>query len=157
MLAFPATRSFNLTSEIRSDTRYQLANWIRENIPPGSKIFLDWKPYSPRFWENEYEVTYLIRSKLFEMLDYGYLKESGYDYLVLSSLFYDRYFTQPKSHPAARQHLRELFTRVPIVKEFAPKHGSYGFHNPTMTLFSLKKEDFDKLETELAMKKKGRA
>ena len=75
--------------------------------------------------------------------------------MILSSLFYGRYFTQPEADPALRQRLREVFERVPVVTQFAAEHGSYGFHNPVLTLFSLKAEDFERLADERARKQRG--
>ena len=75
--------------------------------------------------------------------------------MVLSSLFYDRYFSQPEADPVLRQRIREVFERVPIVKQFSPRFGTYGFHNPTLTLFSLKTADFEQLEEELKRKRTG--
>jgi hypothetical protein len=73
----------------------------------------------------------------------------------LSSLFYNRYFSQPESQPTLRQRFREVFQRVPIIKQFEADSGTYGFHNPTLTLFSLSAEDFAKLDQERAMKVRG--
>jgi hypothetical protein len=148
-------RTTVLASEIKDDTRRQMREWMRQNVPPGAKVFMDWKPYCPRFDDGEFAIEYIPRAKILVKLDVGDLKESGFDYLVLSSFFYDRYFKQPESEPILRQRLREVFARVPVVTQFSKKSGSYGFHNPTLTLFSLKKEDFNRLENELAQKRRG--
>jgi hypothetical protein len=155
VVAIPTWRTTELASEIPVDTRDKMSSWMIENLPHGSKIYMDWKPYSPRFWHDEFEINYIQRARIIPRLDVRALKESGQDYLVLSSLFYGRYFTEPKSDAAIRQRFREVFSRVPIVKQFAPKHGTYGFHNPVVTLFSLKQQDFAKLEDELARKSRG--
>ena len=154
-IAFPAVRTIELASEIRSDTRLQMAQWMRENLPPGSKVAFDWKPYGPRFFHNEFNVTYLLRSEIVDSLNIKALENSGQDYLVLSGLFYDRYFIEPNSPAGIRQRFRELFDRVPIIKEFRPKFGTYGFHNPTVTLFSLKPDDIAKLNAELEARDAG--
>ena len=155
LVVAPALRTINLTAEVADDTRGRLAAWMIENIPHGSSVFVDWKPYVPRFPHGEFRVEYLPRARIIPSLDLGHLRASGKDYLILSSLFYSRYFTQPETNPALREQIRQVFRRVPIVKEIRPKHGTYGFHNPTVTLFSLKEEDFHKLEAELALKAKG--
>ena len=156
ILALPVRRTVQLASEIKLDTRDQMAQWMLTNLPRGSKIYLDWKPYAPRFWHNEFEITYVPRATIIEKLLLNDLKKSGQDYMVLSGLFYERYFTQPEGEGAIRQLLRNVFERVPVVKEFAPVHGTYGFHNPRLTLFSLQGEDFARLEEELAAKRAGR-
>jgi hypothetical protein len=88
-------------------------------------------------------------------LDIQSLRTSGAQYLVLSSLFYNRYFSQPESEPVLRQRFREVFQRVPVVAQFEAPSGTYGFHNPTLTLFSLSPEDFDRLDNERLKKLRG--
>ncbi len=156
LLFFPTQRSVNLARELEPDTRGQMAAWMNENLPHGSKVYLDWKPYSPRFFNNEFDVTYIPRAQIIGELEINKLKRSGYDYLVLSSLFYARYFTEPNSDAAIRQRFRELFDRVAIVKEFSASEGTYGFNNPTVTLFSLKPHDFQKIEQEIALRNSGK-
>jgi hypothetical protein len=102
---------------------------------------MDWKPYCPNFHGQTFEVVHIPRADIMEGLDNRALKESGADYLILSSLFYDRYFSQPDAVPAFRQRIREVFNRLPVVARFEAPSGTYGFHNPTLTLFSLKDED----------------
>jgi hypothetical protein len=156
MFLLPALfRTTVLASEIKHDTREQMREWMRQNIPPGSKVFMDWKPYCPRFADGEFNIEYIPRAKILVKLDIGDLKASGYDYLILSSFFYDRYFKQPESEPVLRQRLREVFDRVPVVTQFSTRGGAYGFHNPVLTLFSLKKEDFELLNNELILKRQG--
>ncbi|RIL12478.1 MAG: hypothetical protein DCC75_00345, partial [Proteobacteria bacterium] len=152
---FPAKRTLQLASEIKDDTRVQLSRWMKGNLPPESKVYIDFKAYSPRFWHEEFKVSYLPAAKILEKLNVRDLRSSGYDYLVLSGLFYERYFTQPLAEPGLRQRLRDVFEQVPIVKQISPRYGTYGFHNPTLTLFSLKKEDFEQLDMERQKKKLG--
>jgi hypothetical protein len=148
-------RTTVLASEIKDDTREQMREWMRQNLPAGSKVFMDWKPYCPRFSDGEFAIEYIPRAKILVKLDVGDLKESGSDYLILSSFFYDRYFKQPESEPILRQRMREVFDRVPVVIQFSKKGGAYGFHNPVLTLFSLKKDDFETLNNELMLKRRG--
>ena len=156
VIALPLYRTYAFSSEIIDDTRERMEDWMLENLPRGSKVYLDWKRYAPEFWNNEFEITYIQRAKIMPRLDIRALKEADQEYLVLSSLFYDRYFSQPSSNAAAvRQRLREVFQRVPIIIEMRPKHGTYGFHNPTLTLFSLADKDFAALEEELRRERAG--
>ena len=146
-------RSYHLAAELQHDTRDEMGAWMVKNLPINSEVYLDWKRYGPTLPEGVFKVTYIPRAKLVETLDINKLKSSGKSYLVLSSLFYDRYFSQPHPHVTVRERIRQVFERVPIVKEFRPEHGTYGFHNPTLTVFSLKAEDFERLEQELAEKR----
>lgn len=155
LLALPLTRTVELTQEVADDTRLKMAKWMVENIPQGSTVLMDWKPYCPRFEDGRFNIVYIPRARIIPELDVKALKASGGQYLVLSSLFYARYFTQPESNPILRQRIREVFERVPIVKQFAPNGGTYGFHNPVLTLFSLDSQAFARLDEELALKRKG--
>jgi hypothetical protein len=156
LLVMPLTRTVQLAREVKVDTREKLADWMAKNLPPGSKVLMDWKPYCPQLDDHNFDVEYIPRARIIPELDVRQLKASGADYLVLSSLFYDRYFSQPESNPILRQRIREVFERVPVVLQMAPKAGTYGFHNPVLTLFSLKQEDFARLEQEIVMKRTGK-
>jgi len=141
VLFLPLHRTISLAADLRSDTRDRMATWMKASIPPGSNILMDWKPYCPNFHGEAFDVQHIPRSDIIEGLDIRALRESGADYLVLSSLFYDRYFSQPDAVPAFRQRVREVFKRLPVVARFEAPSGTYGFHNPTLTLFSLRGEE----------------
>ena len=151
----PLVRAMSLASEIKNDTRDQMAMWMRENLPPGAKVLMDWSPYCPRFYDNSFTIEYIPRAHIIPKLAVSHLKEAQADYLILSSLFYDRYFKQPESNPILRQRIREVFDRIPVVMQMVPESGTYGFHNPVLTLFSLKKEDFEALDQEIVKKRMG--
>jgi hypothetical protein len=155
LFALPLSRTVSLAQDIQEDTRLRMAEWMTGNIPAGSKILMDWRPYCPRLAAESFEVQHIPRPDLIHDLDIKKLKKSGADYLILSSLFYNRYFSQPDAQPFIRQRFREVFKNVPIVIQFAAPSGTYGFHNPTLTLFSLKDEDFSRLEEEKDQKRRG--
>jgi hypothetical protein len=155
LVAMPLSRSIQLAGEVTNDTRDQLAEWMKANLPHGSKVLMDWKPYCPNFHGEYFEVEHIPRARILIELDTTALRRSGADYLVVSSLFYNRYFSQPEGEPALRQRFREVFQRVPVITQFSAPSGPYGFHNPTLTLFSLKEEDFSRLEYERERKTRG--
>jgi hypothetical protein len=155
LLVAPAYRTLSLARDVRVDTRQQLAAWMKENIPAGSTVLMDWKPYCPQLNRVRFKVEHIQRARIIPELDPGVLRNSGADYLILSSLFYGRYFNQPESNPVLRQRIREVFDTVPVVSQYQAPSGSYGFHNPVLTLFSLKKEDFASLDEERSMKRRG--
>ncbi len=134
----PLHRTMALASDLRVDTRDRMVVWMKQTIPAGSKILMDWKPYCPNFHGEVFQIQHIPRADIIDGLDVSSLKESGADYLILSSLFYDRYFSQPDAVPAFRQRIREVFKRLPVVARFEAPSGTYGFHNPTLTLFSLR-------------------
>ncbi|MBX7138663.1 MAG: glycosyltransferase family 39 protein [Oligoflexia bacterium] len=137
-LLFPAYRSLALASEIVPDTRDLAASWMRANLPSGARIYLDWEPYVPRFDDKFFEVVNDPKKRIMPLLGVEQLRRSGVDYLVLSSLMYDRFFSQPGRKYALRRLYEQVFRKFPVVAEFAPRHGTYGFNNPVITVFALK-------------------
>lgn len=148
LVVFPLSRSALLARDVASDTRDRLAEWMVANLPHGSKVLMDWKPYCPNFHGEYFTVEHIPRAKIIPELSVQRLRNSGAQYLILSSLFYDRYFSQPESAAILRQRFREVFKEVPIVRQFNAPTGTYGFHNPTLTLFSLDPHDFAQLDEE---------
>lgn len=146
LMVFPVSRSTLLARDVATDTRDRLAEWMIANLPHGSKVLMDWKPYCPNFHGEYFTVEHIPRAKIIPELSVHRLRNSGAQYLILSSLFYDRYFSQPESAAILRQRFREVFKEVPIVRQFKAPTGTYGFHNPTLTLFSLDKHDFAQLD-----------
>ena len=156
VLLVPLLRTVDLAGEIKHDTREQLAGWMKEHLPRGKTVAVDWKPYTVRFFDDEFTMAYLPRAEIIPSLDIDALREQNYDYLVLSSLFYRRYFKQPNTNPALREQIRMVFRRLPILAQFESTHGTYGFHNPRLTLFSLNEQDVLAYQQELKLKEDGK-
>ncbi|NMC63466.1 MAG: hypothetical protein GYA55_09910, partial [SAR324 cluster bacterium] len=154
-LIMPIWRSATLAYDMKHDTRERSAEWIRNNIPKQSRLYLDWKRYCPDLSRDDYQVTYIPRADILRNLDLEMLKTANQDYLILSSLFYDRYFSDPESPAGPRNIFRNVFEKLPIIAEFTPRFGTYGFHNPIITIFSLKESDISALHEELVQKAKG--
>lgn len=134
----PLYRSITLASEIYPDTRLQMRDWMIQNLPKGSTVVMDWKPYNPSFKEDEFKVIYIPREDIISNLRISNLKSLSADYIVLSSLYYGRFFDQPNAEPAFREVFRKVFSTFTTVKTFEANHGTYGFHNPKLTLLDLK-------------------
>lgn len=156
-LAGPLWRSVRLAQDVKYDTRLIAARWIEENLPAGSKILLDWQPYGPHLPADKFDVSIITRKRLASDFSPRALKQSGADYLVLSTLFYQRYFTQPRANKLFRDRFTAVFNQLPIVKEFTPRFDSYGFHTPILTIFSLQPEAIAQLDAELAQKTADRS
>jgi 4-amino-4-deoxy-L-arabinose transferase-like glycosyltransferase len=155
LVVVPGVRSMQLAKDLPNDTRDQLATWMKTNLPEGAKVLMDWKPYCPNFHGEYFQVEHIPRARIIPGLDVQNLRTSGAHYLVLSSLYYNRYFSQPESQAVLRQRFREVFQRVPVIKQFEAPSGTYGFHNPTLTLFSLNEDDFKRLDDERLQKLRG--
>jgi hypothetical protein len=138
----PAIRSTELAAELIPDTRRIMGKWIEQNILPGSRLYFDWRPYAPDLPNKDlFPVTYITKPDYFSKLRERELQSVAQDYLVISTMAYGRFFTEPNSSPAVRGIYRTLVEKYPIVHEVSARSGSYGFSNPTLTMFSLKPED----------------
>jgi hypothetical protein len=131
-------RTFALASEIRTDSRDTMRSWISTHIPADTHILVDWKAYAPFLDDLNLKVEYLPQQQIIPSLSVKSLKQSGADYLLVTSLFYDRYLVQPNVPPLMRLHIEGLFDNFKTVAEVTPKYGTYGFHNPTLKLLKLK-------------------
>ena len=140
-LVSPAVRSVNLATELKQDTRNRLEVWLRATLPAEAKLFVDWKWYEPPLKDAPFEVYFLDRGKILEELDLGKLVGPGPRYLLMSSLFYDRYLLQPNPVIFAQERIKGIFRELPVVAQLRPTYGSYGFHNPTITVLSLDQEE----------------
>jgi hypothetical protein len=129
-------RSWSLAAEIPHDTRIQAATWLKEHAPYKSEIYLDWQPYNTNLDTTYLTPVYFLRENLMTTLTTEHLKNSGKRYLVLSSLFYDRYYDK-NGDARARARFDEVRKKFPIAQEFISKEGTYGFHNPRLTIFDL--------------------
>ena len=145
-----------LASEVPHDTRLELASWMKENLPKRSRVIIDVSAYGPALGPHDFKLEYLPRLTIFAELQAKSLKRSNGDFLVLSSLFYNRYFSQPNSGAVFRQLFRDLANEFPIVRIEAPKYGTYGFHNPRLIVFSLKPEDVARLKNDQELKREGK-
>ncbi len=131
---FPLKRSIELYRDLTPDTRTIAAQWIAENIPQQSKIVLDFVPYAPAIDPQRFTIVNNPLLPVGTWLDKAKLRTYEVDYVILSSLSYDRFFSQPGQPPGMRIQLRKVFA-LPLEKEFKPTSGTYGFHNPTIRIF----------------------
>ncbi|HMO02320.1 MAG TPA: glycosyltransferase family 39 protein [Oligoflexia bacterium] len=136
-VAEPFANSFALARDIKPDTRLLMKEWLATNLREGDRVLLDWKDYSPNLGKTKINYRYLERARILSELDLSRLKNSGYQYLVLSSFFYMRYFNGLKESAVARQVIRNIQQKLEKVVEFTAPSGSYGFHNPKLTLYKL--------------------
>ncbi len=136
-LLFPSIRSMRLAQDLKPDTRDLMAVWIEQNVSKGSKLLIDLPAYQAQLAKDHFQVTELTRNSILEELSPESLRATNADYLLLSSLFYDRYFSQPGISPHLRSIIRNVFNTFPVVKEFEAKSGTYGFNNPKLTLLKL--------------------
>jgi len=138
LIVFPLNRSINLAKDLKPDTREVLADWIDNNIEEKKTFLIDWRPYNVYLDKTKFNVVYLDRSKILPSIAKESLLESGADYIILSTLYYDRYFSQPSAEPAHREIIRQVFKNFEVIKEVQAKSGTYGFNNPKLSLIKIK-------------------
>ncbi len=79
--------TFNININLLMDTRYRVTEWMEKNIPNGSKVehYEDYV-YLPQFPSNVRE--YRIKK------DYDDVSKRNPDYIIISSLWYKRFFKE---------------------------------------------------------------
>lgn len=155
MLISAASRSLTLAKELKPDTRETAARWIDTYLPHSSKILIEAGCSGPFLSPEKYEIRVIQEDHFISRLTLSALKSAEADYLVLSSFSYEHYFIQPNTNAQIRTRIKEIFAGVPVLAEFSALSGSYGFHNPRITVFSLKQDDFLQLEKEITEQKTG--
>ena len=148
LFMMPLSRTVDLASEIRPDTRQTMRAWMVEHLPQGSKVLTTGgSVYLPRFPPGKFRVAAhgkVLRKKQDFIAG---LRGSGYSYLLVAR--FDAPFlrgvkdeTDLKNEalgvvppPTTIERVKNAF---PVVKEVRSVHGSYGFHNPVLTLYDLR-------------------
>ncbi|MFN8390251.1 MAG: glycosyltransferase family 39 protein [Bdellovibrionota bacterium] len=138
-LAFPLTRTLFLASELRDDTRKQMTEWMAENLPPGSRILLaggtTYLPRVPMKFKADSARKFVGRDKTHIARS---LRDSGYDYFLTTSFNDGRFSVDTGKDSRVRDAFKRIDKAFPLAAQAKPKWGSYGFHNPTISLYSLK-------------------
>ena len=130
-------------SMMMHDTRTQAKQWVEATIPSGASIVTDWMFYGPNLDTTRYNIRELKTPDQVELLramSPQTLQETGADYFITSSFFYDRYlFFAERGNKTGLGYL-EIFQTLKPLKEFKaePDIGRYGFHNPTIRIYKLK-------------------
>lgn len=144
LVFFPLGRSFQLASELKYDTRNQMTDWLASNLPPGAKILKTggaaYLPRIPLKFKSVSARKVISRDKSNIVQE---LRDSHFDYLLTTSISTGRFsvenLPEGNSRPLrVRQAMRTIEQNFQVVKKIAPQSGSYGFHNPTITLYALK-------------------
>jgi len=160
MLAPPLLDSVRNVASMKPDTRDLASAWLAENCPAGSKVMLVGVPnYCPRVPES-CEALYTawifrdlsdgetgelrrtafdLESRTYDALDDD-LPPIVPDYMVISSFWYMRYVDPRNRHEAGRYY-GELIPRHlgEPVSTFSSPHGSYGFNNPEIRIYDLRR------------------
>ena len=101
---------------VRDSTRILAREWILENIPAGSRLAEEWYT-APSLGGSQIDV-YATPSLGGRSLDE--YRQEGYQYLVVSSSLYDRFFAEPERYPEPVAFYRELFAEANLLQRFVP-------------------------------------
>ena len=133
MILIPAIRVTNYTYlTTQKGTRLQAKEWIRENIPAGSRIARE--DYCPYISIERYRPRKVGRVGWFPLEWY---RERKFDYIIISSFMYHRYFTtgniwmwyELRHRRSRKKNYINLDESCELVKESRP-HGLYPYISP---------------------------
>ncbi|MCJ7667549.1 MAG: glycosyltransferase family 39 protein [Anaerolineae bacterium] len=148
-LALVAMPAFRVTIEDYAltlhDTRTTAYEWVEANIPKGARLLVG--DYGPPRLEANYEVFHLSAFGLVnEPNDLGYdieeVRERGIEYVIISSLVYERHLNSPDYYPGEVAFYSALEQEVTLIYEISPqeidwvivKHPSPG---PTIKIYRI--------------------
>ncbi len=120
------------------DTRTIAKAWIEENIPTGSRIaFEEYTPPLQFSWMPGTTTKRYRADKYWRLSErpLDYYRQKPYDYVVVSSFMYGRYFVDRVSYPQDRRFYETLFQQWTLVKEFTGP--SAPMHNPTVRIYKV--------------------
>ncbi|HUV08914.1 MAG TPA: glycosyltransferase family 39 protein [Spirochaetia bacterium] len=135
LAAYPLYSTARIVPTLVPDTRDVMRRWMREQLPAGSRILfpeLETTGYYPPVHRDGFTVATFKRFNP----DINALK-GDVDFVVASSLVYDRYFTYPEELPDHTYFYRTLFSKAKLLREVKPVFRSYIIHNPTLRVYSL--------------------
>lgn len=147
LLVMPMYNSVLLAANILPDTRQRARNWIEENLPKGVRIACVYPPYDlpdsmPDYkYGSDHFVATWVRggfNEVIRLASEGQF-ENEYDYVIISSLSYDRLIEEPNLPRVRRDLMKRFYSHMELVKKFSNPDGKYGFNNPTIKIMKLKK------------------
>ncbi|MCP5461941.1 MAG: glycosyltransferase family 39 protein [bacterium] len=136
-LYMPLDKSLKVLTAMYPDTRLIMKEWIHANVPEGSRIFMQWA--SSPLYPNLDGMGFSILSN--DGIRVGGLRQvaAHADYILASSIIYDRYLKYPEGVPGNTAFYNRLFASGALVYE--AKGYAYLYHNPTLRLYRFKHKD----------------
>lgn len=124
---------------IYPDTRDKMSDWVVEKIPSNKKFVLVGLPnYAPRLARFGYSMKAISPENGRSQTTIESLKKSNFDFLMVTSLSYDRFFKEPEADQSLRERFVEYDTNLELVHQEQSAKGSQGFHNPVLRLYRLR-------------------
>lgn len=124
------------------DTRWIALNWIRDNIPPDSRVGLG--PSTPPILHSRYGGRFKVEDIAVETSATGQASiDERFDYLIVSSKWYGRYFNEDGTakvpYLAEAKAYEELFDTHELVYEVSPTPGRSS--GPVVRVFRMRPPD----------------
>jgi 4-amino-4-deoxy-L-arabinose transferase-like glycosyltransferase len=120
MMAFSAQPGYQTILEdiqqSRPSTRLLARQWILEHLPPHSKVAQD--AYGAFLSGTDFQVDQQF--SLAADRDLGDYYREGYQYLVVSSSIYNRYFAEPERYSREVDFYQALFHQAELLRQFEP-------------------------------------
>ncbi|MBN1315433.1 MAG: glycosyltransferase family 39 protein [Anaerolineales bacterium] len=116
VLIFPVVQTIHHDIKYANKTtRIVAMEWIETHIPSGSSFAAE--TYSASISEQDYSITYFFTLSDQDIPEY---QAQGYDYLMISSAIYERFYNEPERYKPAVDFYNELEREFPLVKEISP-------------------------------------
>ena len=132
-------RGIGTSLAIHPDTRETMAHWVSANISKDKKILLVGLPnYAPRLKRWGYPFAVISPENGRKKHTIEALRNSHFDYLMVTSFSYERYFLEPEADPGLRRRFDEFAENFELIHEEHSPFGPVGFHNPTLKVYRLK-------------------
>jgi 4-amino-4-deoxy-L-arabinose transferase-like glycosyltransferase len=97
----------------QKDTRTFCKEWVEKNIPYGTKMAQDW--YTGEISDKQYQIT---KEMSISEKPLQYYQENGFQYMLVSSWLYNRYYRSSAKYPDRVAFYDTLFVRGELIKEF---------------------------------------
>lgn len=133
-----ATFGIGSSLSIYPDTREKMSDWIVTKLPSTKKFILVGLPnYAPRLARFGYQMKAISAENRTSQTSIEMMK-ANYDFLLVTSLSYDRFFMEPEADQSLKQKFIEYDSNLELVHQEQSAFGSQGFHNPVLRLYRLR-------------------
>lgn len=136
-----SVHTFEMIVTLPHDSRLDMLSYINEEIPYDKKILIDHRFNNPQFNPHDPRISYLSVRPLTrgypEVMNKRALTEMNIDYVLVSNLTYQCLYFCKESTEIEKRSVKRLFANLEIVHDSAPKHRSFGYHDPHLTLFKV--------------------
>ncbi|MBP9838033.1 MAG: glycosyltransferase family 39 protein [Proteobacteria bacterium] len=132
----PLYSTITLASEIKNDTRAQMTEWMRNNLPKKTKIItageLTYLPKIPKGIKAK-SLRKVISKDRLQILEQ--IRASGYQYIIATELTNPRFIVESELGAKRFASMKMMEDNFELVKEWSAPSGQNGFHNPVLKLF----------------------